>query len=57
MIVEINKPVTAAKIEKASSLINKHNRKGFNAGKHVGKLKNVFGNALHYQKNIRNEWV
>jgi hypothetical protein len=57
MIVEITKPITTAKIEKATALINKERRKGFNAGKHIGKLKNVFGDALEYQKYIRNEWI
>ncbi len=56
MIVEINKPITTAKIEKATLLINKERRKGFNAAKHIGKLKNVFGDALEYQKNIRSDF-
>jgi len=56
MLIEVKKPVTSAKIEKAAININKESRKGFQAKKHAGKLKGVFGNALDYQKSLRDEW-
>jgi hypothetical protein len=56
MIVEVKKPVTAAKIEKATLLVVQDRKQGFNAKKHAGKLKNVFGDAMEYQKKVRNEW-
>jgi len=31
-------------------------KKGFNAKRFSGKLKGVFGDAVSYQKKIRNEW-
>lgn len=56
MIVEVKKPVTAAKIEKASQRIGRESKKGFDAYKYAGRLKNVFGDALEYQKRVREEW-
>ena len=32
-------------------------RKYFNAMKHLGSLKGVFGNAVDYQTRLRDEWV
>ena len=57
MTVEVRKPITKAKLEKAAKLIAaKSKRKTFNAKKHLGKLKGVYGDAIEYQKKLRNEW-
>ena len=56
MIVEVKKPITAAKLEKATLKVRKSGKKGFSSKKHAGKLKGVYGDALEYQKKIRNEW-
>lgn len=58
MIVNIKKPITVEKIEKAFAKLSKkrEEKKGFDSLKHAGKLKGVFGDALKYQKAMRNEW-
>jgi hypothetical protein len=60
MIIEVKKPITKAKLNKAAQILansqNKNGKKIFKAYKHFGKLKGVFGNALEYQKKMRNEW-
>lgn len=55
MIIKIKKPITKAKIEKAFAKFRSET-KGFDAKKHAGKLKGVFGDGLQYQKTIRDEW-
>jgi hypothetical protein len=57
MLIEVKKPVTLNKLLEASKNIRtKKNRKRFNARKYFGKLKNVFGDPLEFQKRLRNEW-
>ena len=57
MVVKIKKPLVKDKMEKAEKkLLEKGTEKGFNAKKFSGKLKGVFGDAVSYQKKIRNEW-
>jgi hypothetical protein len=56
MIIEIKKPITRMKVEKALSKIKKE--KGTpkkTIAKHFGKLKRGI-DGLTYQKNARNEW-
>lgn len=58
MLINIKKPVTAEKIKNAFAILGKQEKenKGFDSKKHAGKLKGVFGDALQYQKTIRDEW-
>ncbi len=35
---------------------NKRKGKGFDASKYAGKLKGLYGDALKYQKRLRDEW-
>ena len=58
MTIRIKKPITNAKLEKAERELveKKTKRKGFNAKKHVGKLKGVFGDAVKFQRKLRDEW-
>ena len=55
MIVEIKKPFTKKKLASAKKKLDTAT-KGFDANKHAGKLKNVFGDAINYQNELRNEW-
>lgn len=56
MVIEVKKPITTAKIIKASQRIGSENKKGFDAYKYAGRLKNVYGDALDFQKKMRDEW-
>jgi hypothetical protein len=60
MTVIIKKTDTKAQIEKklaqAASSKKRLGKKGFNAMKFVGKLKDLYGDPLTYQKRLRNEW-
>jgi hypothetical protein len=58
MTIRIKKPITKSKLDKAEELLikNRKKQKGFDAKKFSGKLKGVFGDALKYQKKLRNEW-
>ncbi len=38
-------------------LDNIKNKKRFDAKKYTGSLKGVFGDALEYQKKVRDEWA
>ncbi|MEO8147655.1 MAG: hypothetical protein ABI723_08470 [Bacteroidia bacterium] len=52
MVIEIKKPFTKKKLLDAKKKLLSAT-KGFDAKKHGGKLKNVFGDALKYQKELR----
>lgn len=54
MIVKINKPITAKKIEEAEKLLRKQN-KGLDAKKFSGTI-NWGKDAVALQKEWRNEW-
>lgn len=60
MTVIIKRTDTKAQMKKklvlAASKKNKRSKKGFDAMKYVGKLKGLYGDALAYQKRLRNEW-
>lgn len=55
MIIEIKKPVTKEKIDKAIIKITKESKKK-SLRKHFGKLKRGL-DGMTYQKNARNEWA
>ena len=54
MVIEIKKPVTKDKIQKAIATLKKEN-KGKSMRKHFGKLKRGL-KGITYQKKVRNEW-
>jgi hypothetical protein len=58
MTINIKKTLTRSKLEKAEKLLieEKSKQKGFDAKKFSGKLKDVFGDPLKYQKKLRNEF-
>ena len=54
MILQIKKPITKEKVQKAlSRLVEK--KKGKSLKKHFGKLKRGL-DGLEYQKQVRNAW-
>ena len=55
MIIEIKKPVTKEKVNKAMIRISKEGEKK-SLRKHFGKLKRDF-DGTEYQKKVRNEWA
>ena len=55
MIIEIKKPVTKEKVNKAIIEISKEGKKK-SLRKHFGKLKRGL-DGTDYQKNARNEWA
>ena len=55
MIIEIKKPVTKEKVNKAITDINKAVKKK-SLRKHFGKLKRGL-DGTDYQKKVRNEWT
>ncbi|MEP7170753.1 MAG: hypothetical protein ABI855_15400 [Bacteroidota bacterium] len=60
MTVIIKRTDTKAQIDRklarAASVKSRRSKKGFDAMKYLGKLKNLYGDALAYQKRLRNEW-
>ena len=60
MTVTIKKTDSAAdinrKLKKVLANGSKARAKTFDAYKYLGKMKGVFGDALTYQKRIREEW-
>lgn len=57
MTIEIKKPVTKAKLEKAYKAIRKKSRKkGFNPDQFIGKVK-WSASGLAIQKQMRDEWL
>lgn len=58
MTIEIKKPITKAKLEKAHQAIQakKTKKKGFNPDQFIGKIK-WDGDGLAIQKQMRDEWL
>lgn len=55
MLIEIKKPITKAKLEKASKALKKRKKKGFDPEPFLGKI-NWKGDGLAIQQKMRNEW-
>jgi hypothetical protein len=56
MTIEIKKPITKAKLEKAYRAVQKKNTtKGFNPDQFLGKVK--WGDGLAIQRLMRDEWL
>lgn len=57
MTIEIKKPVTKEKLEKAyKAILMKKKKKGFNPDQFLGKIK-WGGDGLTIQKQMRDEWL
>jgi len=58
MTIEIKKPITKAKLEKAHRTIqsSKKTKKGFNPDQFLGKVK-WDGDAVAIQRLMRDEWL
>jgi len=57
MTIEIKKPITKEKLEKAHRTIQKkRTKKGFNPDQFLGKIK-WNGDGLAIQRLMRNEWL
>ena len=54
MVITINKYTKAEEIDKELKKLKASKKKGLNS--FYGKLKDVFGDGLEYQKKIRDEW-
>lgn len=55
MVITINKDTKAEEIDAALKKLNK-SKKSPNLSAYYGKLKGAFGDAMEYQKKVRNEW-
>jgi len=55
MVITIKKDAKAKEIEAAVKSLEK-SQKGKKLTSFYGKLKGVYGDALEYQKKVRNEW-
>lgn len=55
MVITINKDTKAEEIDAALKKLDKSKKKT-NLTAYYGKLKGAFGDAMQYQKKVRDEW-
>jgi hypothetical protein len=54
-LIVVKRTSTRKQLNEAMRKLKRH--KYFNAMKYLGTVKGVFGNALEYQKRLRDEWA
>ena len=56
MVITINKNTNSKEIDEALKKLENSKKGKKNLNSFYGKLKGVFGDAMEYQKKVRDEW-